>query len=90
MVFTPTLRRAAAQAPSAFGPKIHLQRSVAGFTLPSAVKAGTIAGSFGVAAGTFVVFFFGDIPRFNRDVIRQIPFLDAYYDNPVAPEDNPF
>ncbi|KAJ5215778.1 uncharacterized protein N7498_002185 [Penicillium cinerascens] len=90
MAFTPTLRRAAAQAPSAFGPKISVPRSVAGFTLPAAVKAGTVAGSFGVAAGTFALFFFGDIPRVNRDVIRQIPFLDRYYDNPVAPEDNPF
>jgi len=50
--------------------------------------SGSLAASFGVAAGTFALFFFGDIPRVNRDVIRQVPWLDAYYDKPVAPEDN--
>ncbi|KAJ6032107.1 hypothetical protein N7540_002839 [Penicillium herquei] len=91
MVFTPTLRRAAAQATSsAFAPKIAFPRRVAGFDLGSAVKAGTLAGSFGVFAGTAALFMFGEVPRVRRDILQQFPFLDTYYDRTIAPEDNPF
>ncbi|KAJ5176064.1 uncharacterized protein N7482_001941 [Penicillium canariense] len=67
-----------------------VQRSVAGLTIPSAVRAGTLAGSFGVFAGTAALFFFGEVPRVRRDILQQIPFLDTYFDRTVAPEDNPF
>ncbi|KAJ5408083.1 hypothetical protein N7509_001966 [Penicillium cosmopolitanum] len=91
MVFAPTLRRAAAAAPSsAFASNFATQRTVAGFTLPSAIKAGTVAGSFGVFAGAAALFFLGEVPRVRRDILQQFPFLDTYYDRPIAPEDNPF
>ncbi|KAJ5438576.1 uncharacterized protein N7458_009574 [Penicillium daleae] len=85
MVFTPTLRRAAAQAStSAFAPKYTIPRRVAGFTIPAAVQA------FGVFAGTAALFMFGEVPRVRRDILQQIPGLDTYYDRRIAPEDNPF
>ncbi|KAJ5896376.1 uncharacterized protein N7473_005775 [Penicillium subrubescens] len=91
MVFTPTLRRAAAQAStSAFAPKYTVPRMVAGFTIPSAIQAGTLAASFGVFAGTAALFMFGEVPRVRRDILQQIPGLDTYYDRRIAPEDNPF
>ncbi|KAJ5242855.1 uncharacterized protein N7469_001182 [Penicillium citrinum] len=81
MAFAPTLRRAAASAPtSAFASNFATQRAVAGFTLPSAVRTGTLAASFGVFAGAAALFMLGE----------QLPFLDTYYDRPIAPEDNPF
>ncbi|KAJ5666924.1 hypothetical protein N7462_011333 [Penicillium macrosclerotiorum] len=91
MAFTPTLRRAAAQvSASAFAPKIAIPRTVAGFTIPSAVQAGTLAATFGVAAGTGALFFLGEVPRVRRDILQQFPFLDTYFDRTIAPEDNPF
>lgn len=50
--------------------------------------SGALAGSFGVAAGTFAIFFFGEIPRVRRDILMKVPFLDRYFDRTVAPEDN--
>lgn len=52
------------------------------------VNSGTIAGSFGVAAGIFAVFFFGEVPRVRKDILQKLPFLDTYLDRTVAPEDN--
>ncbi|KAK5806521.1 hypothetical protein VI817_000779 [Penicillium citrinum] len=66
------------------------QRAVAGFTLPSAVRTGTLAASFGVFAGAAALFMLGEVPRVRRDILQQLPFLDTYYDRPIAPEDNPF
>ncbi|KAJ5112469.1 hypothetical protein N7532_000514 [Penicillium argentinense] len=113
--FAPTLRRAAAAAPSsAFASNFATQRAVAGFTLPNAIRAyvypqsfkdkglfstermltldhsGTLAGSFGVFAGAAALFFLGEVPRVRRDILQQFPFLDTYFDRPIAPEDNPF
>ncbi|KAJ5907540.1 hypothetical protein N7495_000222 [Penicillium taxi] len=70
--------------------QIAIKPSFAGYTISDLTRVGTLAGSFGVSAGVFAVFFFGDIPRLNRDVLQKIPGLDKYYNNPIAPEDNPF
>lgn len=51
-------------------------------------SSATIAGTFGVAAGTFALFFFGEIPRVRRDILQKVPFLDEYFDRTIAPEDN--
>ncbi|CAL5869619.1 uncharacterized protein PFLUO_LOCUS3849 [Penicillium psychrofluorescens] len=85
-MFTPTLRRAAAQA--SFGPKYYIPRHVGGMSLSTLTQAGTLAGSFGVAAGVFAVFFFGEVPRVRKDILQKIPGLDTYFDRTVAPEDN--
>ncbi|KAJ5637034.1 hypothetical protein N7490_006913 [Penicillium lividum] len=91
MAFAPTLRRAAAAASSsAFAPKIDITRRVAGFDMAGAIRAGTLAASFGVFAGTAALFMFGEVPRVRRDILQQVPFLDTYFDRTVAPEDNPF
>ncbi|KAJ5232919.1 hypothetical protein N7468_005875 [Penicillium chermesinum] len=90
MVFAPTLRRAAAQAGTAFGPKIAIPPRVAGFDMKSAINAGTLAASFGVFAGTAALFMLGDVPRVRRDILQQLPFLDNYLDRTIPPEDNPF
>jgi hypothetical protein len=50
--------------------------------------SGTVAGSFGVFAGAAALFFLGEVPRVRRDILQQFPFLDTYYDRPIAPEDN--
>lgn len=50
--------------------------------------SGTIAGGFGVAAGLFAVFFFGEVPRVRKDVLQKLPFFDKYLDRTIPPEDN--
>ncbi|GLA33067.1 hypothetical protein AnigIFM63326_002149 [Aspergillus niger] len=92
MVFSQTLRRAAAQSAGAyrspFAPKYHTPLHFHGLTTGLATKYATIAGTFGVAAGTFALFFFGEIPRVRRDILQKVPFLDEYFDRTIAPEDN--
>ncbi|KAJ5171364.1 Cytochrome b-c1 complex subunit 10 [Penicillium coprophilum] len=88
-MFAPTARRAAAQA-SAYAPKYTVPRTVAGMTLGTAIQAGTLAASFGVALGSGALFIFGEVPRVRNDILRKLPFLDTYYDRSIAPEDNPF
>ncbi|RAK71938.1 cytochrome b-c1 complex subunit 10 [Aspergillus fijiensis CBS 313.89] len=94
MVFSQTLRRAAAQNAggyrSPFGPKYSTPLHWHGLTTRSAVTAGTIASGFGVSAGVFLLFFFGEVPRVRRDILQKVPFLDEYFDRTIAPEDNPF
>ncbi|KAL4818860.1 hypothetical protein BDW67DRAFT_144635 [Aspergillus spinulosporus] len=64
-MFSQTLRRAAAQSvrssPLAgrFTPSPH----IGGYTINDATKFGGIAATFGVSAGVFALFFFGEVPR---------------------------
>ncbi|RAH74372.1 cytochrome b-c1 complex subunit 10 [Aspergillus aculeatinus CBS 121060] len=87
MVFSQTLRRAAAQNASGyrspFGPKYSTPLHWHGLT-----TRGTIASGFGVSAGVFLLFFFGEVPRVRRDILQKVPFLDEYFDRTIAPEDN--
>lgn len=48
----------------------------------------TIASGFGVAAGIFAVFFFGEVPRVRKDILQKLPFFDKYLDRTVPPEDS--
>ncbi|PLN79725.1 ubiquinol-cytochrome-c reductase complex subunit-domain-containing protein [Aspergillus taichungensis] len=93
-MFSQTLRRAAAQTAGAyrspFAPKYTTPPHFQGFTPSLATKYATIASTFGVSAGVFLIFFLGEVPRVRNDVLRQFPFLDQYYDRRIAPEDNPF
>lgn len=52
------------------------------------IYSGTIAGTFGVSAGVFALFFLGEVPRVRRDILQKFPFFDQYFDRRVAPEDN--
>jgi hypothetical protein len=51
-------------------------------------SSGTLLGSFGVAIGTGALFIFGEVPRVRNDILRQLPFLDTYYDRSIPAEDN--
>ena len=44
----------------------------------------------GVAAGTFAVFFFGEVPKVRTDILQKIPGIGIYFVREVPPEDNPF
>ena len=52
------------------------------------MNSGSIEGTFGVSAGVFALFFFGEVPRVRRDILQQFPFFDTYFDRRIAPEDN--
>ncbi|KAA8650570.1 cytochrome b-c1 complex subunit 10 [Aspergillus tanneri] len=94
MVFSQTLRRAAAQSAGAyrspFAPKYQSPLHFQGLTVNTATKYAKIAGTFGVSAGVFLVFFLGEVPRVRKDILQQFPFFDKYFDRTIAPEDNPF
>ncbi|KKY19205.1 putative c2h2 transcription factor [Phaeomoniella chlamydospora] len=64
--------------------------NVEGWTVRDAIKIGTIASGFGVAAGTFALFFFGEIPRVRKDILSKVPIFGDYWVREIAPEDNPF
>ncbi|KAL4912336.1 ubiquinol-cytochrome-c reductase complex subunit-domain-containing protein [Aspergillus aurantiobrunneus] len=90
-MFSQTLRRAAAQsARSPLAGKYSVSPHFHGFTVNTATKYGSIAATFGVSAGVFALFFFGEVPRVRKDILQKLPFFDTYLDRTVAPEDNPF
>ncbi|KAI1906057.1 hypothetical protein LOZ53_006296, partial [Ophidiomyces ophidiicola] len=49
---------------------------------------GVIASGFGVAAGIFAVFFFGEVPRVRQDILMNVPVIGGYWERKIAPEDN--
>ena len=51
---------------------------------------GTIGAGFGVAAGTFALFFFGEVPKVRNDILSKMPIIGPYYIREIPPEDNPF
>ncbi|GFF49620.1 hypothetical protein IFM58399_10199 [Aspergillus lentulus] len=93
-MFSQTLRRAASQSTGAyrspFAPKYYVPAHFGGVSVNMATKYATIASTFGVAAGTFALFFFGEVPRVRNDILRKVPFLDEYFDRSIPAEDNPF
>ncbi|KAF7125967.1 hypothetical protein CNMCM5793_002326 [Aspergillus hiratsukae] len=93
-MFSQTLRRAASQSTGAyrspFAPKYYVPAHFGGVSMGTATKYVSIAVPFGVAAGTFALFFFGEVPRVRNDILRKVPFLDEYFDRSVPAEDNPF
>ncbi|KAL3456593.1 ubiquinol-cytochrome-c reductase complex subunit-domain-containing protein [Aspergillus heterothallicus] len=90
-MFSQTLRRAAAQsARSPLAGRYSVPAHFEGITASTAIKAGSIAATFGVSAGVFALFFFGEVPRVRKDILQKLPFFDTYLDRTVPPEDNPF
>ena len=61
-----------------------------GLSFGKALRYGTIASGFGVAAGVFAVFFFGEIPKVRQDILSKLPIVGSYWVREVPPEDNPF
>lgn len=61
-----------------------------GWSLGKVVRFGSIAAGFGVSAGIFAVFFFGDVPKVRNDILTNVPVIGDYFVREVPPEDNPF
>ena len=51
---------------------------------------GTIMAGFGVTAGIFAVFFFGEVPKVRNDILSKMPMIGEYFVREIPPEDNPF
>lgn len=54
------------------------------------MRYGGIVAGMGVAAGTFAIFFFGEIPRVRKDILQKVPIIGDYFVREIPPEDNPF
>lgn len=61
-----------------------------GLSFPKLLRYGTIASGFGVAAGTFALFFFGEVPKVRNDILSKVPVIGEYWVREVPAEDNPF
>lgn len=61
-----------------------------GLSVGKAIRYGSIASGFGVAAGVFAIFFFGEVPRIRKDILQKIPVIGDYWVREIPPEDNPF
>ncbi|KAJ9302162.1 hypothetical protein DTO271G3_1028 [Paecilomyces variotii] len=91
MVFTPSPRRLAVSSyHSPYAPKYAPQPHFHGITTRHLFKAGTVGATFGISAGIFALFFFGEVPRVRKDILQKVPVLGEYFDRSIPPEDNPF
>ena len=61
-----------------------------GLSIPKAMRYGGIAAGFGLAAGSFALFFFGEVPKVRKDILQKMPVIGEYFVREVPPEDNPF
>ena len=61
-----------------------------GISPQRAVTYGTIAAGFGLSAGIFALFFFGEVPKVRNDILSKFPYIGEYYVREIPPEDNPF
>ena len=61
-----------------------------GISLPKAIRYGGVAAGFGVAAGTFALFFFGEVPKVRKDILQKVSGIGEYFVREIPPEDNPF
>lgn len=61
-----------------------------GLTPGKLFRYGTIASGYGIAAGVFALFFFGDVPRVRQDILQKLPVVGDYFVREIPPEDNPF
>ena len=65
-------------------------RNFWGLSYPKAIAYGTVFAGFGVSAGIFALFFFGEVPKVRNDILVKIPVIGDYWVREVPPEDNPF
>jgi len=75
---------------SPYGPKTKHVPNFMGMSVGKAIRYGSIASGFGVAAGVFALFFFGEVPKVRNDILTKIPIVGEYWIREVPPEDNPF
>jgi hypothetical protein len=64
--------------------------NLGGLSFGKALRYGYIASGYGVAAGVFALFFFGELPRVRHDILSKVPVIGEYWVREVPPEDNPF
>lgn len=77
-------RSLASEYPGLFSPAI----TITSDTLTTRGNSVPIIGALGASFGAIALFFLGEVPRVRNDILRQVPFLDEYFDRPIAPEDN--
>ncbi|CAL8580722.1 hypothetical protein XPA_006442 [Xanthoria parietina] len=75
---------------SPYGPNYNIRPNFHGIGPGRALKFGITAGSFGVVAGVFALFFFADVPKVRRDIMQKLPVVGDYFVREVPPSDNPF
>ncbi|KAF2154741.1 hypothetical protein K461DRAFT_266117 [Myriangium duriaei CBS 260.36] len=75
---------------SKYGPNYKIAPNFHGISLTRASQFGTMAAGFGIAAGIFAVFFFGEVPKVRKDILSKLPVIGDNFIREVAPEDNPF
>jgi hypothetical protein len=61
-----------------------------GLSPVKAYRYGTIAAGFGISAGIFALFFFGEVPKVRKDILSKMPVIGEYFIHEIPPEDNPF
>lgn len=61
-----------------------------GMSLSKSIRYGSILAGFGVSAGIFALFFFGEIPKVRHDILQKMPLIGDYFVREIPPEDNPF
>lgn len=61
-----------------------------GWSVTRTLRFGTIAAGFGVSAGIFALFFFGEVPKVRNDILQKMPVIGDYFVREIPPEDNPF
>ncbi|KAK5079908.1 hypothetical protein LTR70_005639 [Exophiala xenobiotica] len=75
---------------SPYGPKTKHVPNFMGLSPQRAWNIGTIAAGFGVSAGIFALFFFGEVPKVRNDILSKAPLFGDYFVREIPPEDNPF
>ncbi|KAI5463724.1 ubiquinol-cytochrome-c reductase complex subunit-domain-containing protein [Mariannaea sp. PMI_226] len=79
-----------AQFKSAFGPKYQNQPHFLGFTGQSAFRIASRLAMYGAPAAIGVLLFASGIPRVQRDILQNIPFVAGFFQKKIHPADNPF
>jgi len=75
---------------SPYGPKTKHVPNLMGLSPVKAYRYGTIAAGFGISAGIFALFFFGEVPKVRKDILSKMPVIGEYFIHEIPPEDNPF
>ena len=61
-----------------------------GLSPKQAYRIGLSLAGFGVSAGIFAIFFFGEVPKVRNDILAKMPVIGDYFVREIPPEDNPF
>jgi hypothetical protein len=78
---------------SEFSPSALIRHSLPQSEVPSLTTAhvhcsGAIASGFGITAGLFALYFFGEVPRVRKDILTKTPVVGGYWERSIPAEDN--